>query len=500
MTINNKLGLSLLASAVIAASASAACTLPGTGTGCTGTLNVAQGGTISQELLAVGDTNVSVANFTFIPKFDKPSTRNNPVFEFAVTPTNVTGDVSQYAVYKVDLNTSTNSWEYNKSAPATNTGVISNGVVTFSASGGSTVVQANEKYQILSINGDGNASNPVNFAAVNVLIKTPADAANTSVCANVYTGDTGAFLSGACKTPLYSVVPEYKIQVTKSFNRRTNLCSGKVVFDTSAGGCGGDNNKTDNAMFQIVRTPVTYPFSNDTNNSYLKITADTNLTVVSSVNPGAYSGAATNLAADFNVSHVVPGVTSTQTSTFKSNSLAAATAPAHQTLEVVYEVNTSSTIPDTKFNWEFVLASTAGNTSAAGSASSGALGEWKPFGYAAQIPNVSTVNGGHDVETTVIVTNTSSSDADVFFTLVDAGNECLVSTANTALNAVPANSSMKYKATALKALCPTIGATFGLELDIAINPQDVYTAASFKNTGKNLFKDLPVYSTSKMSY
>ena len=511
MTINKKLGFSLVAATMLSTSAMAICTLPGSGTDCTGNLNVSQGGTISAELLAVSDVNVSVANFTFTPHFSTPSTRNNPVFEFSVTPTNVTGDLTGHAIYEINA-----SGEYNSSNPITKTGTITNGVVSFGVlSGGGGSVKSASNYAILSINPatapDGNATDPLNFAKVDLLIKTAADAASTSVCANVYTGDTGAFLSGACKTPLYTVVPEYKIIVDKEFNRRLDLCSGRIVFDTTSGGCGSDDNKTDRSAFQIVRTDVTYPFV-DNNKSAMRIHADQNLSVIAIGGNVNANTAGTTMSPTVTASPMIilNAASTRQDTVLSASSLKDATNVARQSLTVVYEVNTSAKIPDTKFDWEFILSMTDAsgkehNTSALGSLSKGNLGEWKPFGYAAQIPNVS-VNTAAAVESTMIVTNTGDKTAEVFFTLVGAGVECQVDTlSNPTLNAIPANSIMKYTASTLLAACPSIGvdtATFGLELDIAVNPQDIYTHASFRNksSGTALFKDLPVYNTSSMSY
>jgi len=517
MTINKKLGFSLVAAAMLSTSAMAAnnpCILTnGVESGlCDGTVTVGQtgNGTISAELLAVSEVNASVANFSFLPHFTQPSIRNNPVFEFAITPSSVSGDLSGHAIYEVIDNNG--SLEYNTSRQITETGTIANGVISFAVlSSGGGAVKSESRYAILSISGDGNASNSANFAQnVNVLIKTAADAANTSVCANVYTGDTGAHLSGDCKSPLYTVVNEYKIVVDKVFDRRIALCSSngaiRTAFDTTSGGCGADDNKSDSATFQIIRTDVTYPFV-DNNMSDMMIHADTNLTVVNNVDAANSTLLPVFTAKDFNVTGASD---SYQSTVIESASLAGTKTAANQDLTVVYDVNLTGKIPDTKFDWEFTLRHPNGKTTGAlGSDSKGKLGEWKPFGYAAQIPNVTT-NTAKNLSTNIIVTNTGDKVAEVFFTLVSGGKECTINSVDSAavVPAIPANSVTVYSATDLLANCatpaplPTSTTKFGLEIDIATTPTNIYTAASFRNstTSTKVFKDLPVYNTSSMSY
>lgn len=130
-------------------------------------------------------------------------------------------------------------------------------------------------------------------------------------------------------------------------------------------------------------------------------------------------------------------------------------------------------------------------------------GSWSVYGYSAQIPNVSGLST-HD--TTMKFTNSSTTAAEIYFTLVDPdGTEAtLNSITNTSLSKLGVNVTGTYKASALLALITDANfdktGSFSVEVSIPTTPNQVYGMASFKNTTLGQFKDLPVYNSSTMSY
>jgi hypothetical protein len=505
MTIKRKLGLSLIASSLIAVAAMAEAT-PGIING-VGTVETPS---ISWERIAAGELNVSVTAFTFTPIFVDPAVRNNPIFEFTFS-SEVAGNLEGYHIYEINA---TN--EYNSSNPVSDDASINGNKISFAAADGS-IVKANVKYGILKDGADGNASDVDNFGQVLTTIPQGGQdqAGMISINADVYTGDTGDHLSYAEKSPLYTVVKEYAIAVDKVFSRKTNLCSGRVIFDTSTGGCSAEDNATDTVSFKITRTNCTYNFNADGDASSLVIKGDNNLTSVQVREArDANVGFATTLLDTFGLTDdTILAITNSTGTSFEQNNLLTAAnlaaATSEKVIAVQYEVNGSVTpIQDTKFGWEFKLSGPDGNTSAAGSTSFGtvaskAAGEWKTYGYAAQIPNVTTsVAAG--IDTTIIMTNTNAANSDVYFTLIANGEECTVSSVDDGLSPMIGNSTTKYTADSLfVGDCAGMTATsFGVEIESTATPNDIYTAASFANRSGSvaIFKDLPVYSTSTLTY
>ena len=496
MTIKNKIATSLVAASLLSVTAFAAAG---------DTINVNGGGTISEELLTVAkDVNVSLGNFTITPSFSSPSSRNNPIFEFVFTPsidaTAMTTALAGFEVYEIN---GTN--EYNASSPLSSGFTISGNTVSFAKSTGTASVTSGNTYGILNSTQatDDNASTPDNIASILVEVSSATEAAATGVTYEIYTGDSGLKFASDSKTNMYSVKPEYKITLDTPFDRRTDLCSGKVVFSKATGGCGADNNDTDTLMFTIARTDMSYDFNASGDASYMRVTGDSNLTVMGDAGSSVVTTSSANTLPTATPTLAHTGTSFEQNATITAANLAAASSTSTQVLALDYKVVGNVAITDTKFNWNFLLVGPDGNTTVKGSDSSGTAGEWKPYGYAAQIPNVSHADSVN-ISTVVSVTNTGSSSVPVFMTLVADGKECLVNSTDVATIAdAAANSTTKYEAKTLLAACPSITASsFGLELDIATQPSDIYTSASYKRalTGNLVFKDLPVYSTSTMSY
>jgi len=132
------------------------------------------------------------------------------------------------------------------------------------------------------------------------------------------------------------------------------------------------------------------------------------------------------------------------------------------------------------------------------------FGNWKNYGYRAQIPNVLATS---NFKTYLKFTNASSLDADVYMTIRDIdGTVVTLSSADSEIASLPAGKTVKYLANTFlqtaydKDNDLDIKQSVSVELNIPTNPNKVYGFASLKNISLGQFKDLPVYSTSSMRY
>ena len=162
-------------------------------------------------------------------------------------------------------------------------------------------------------------------------------------------------------------------------------------------------------------------------------------------------------------------------------------------------VNGTNQIATTTFTANVIATFPAGTKSLLTSASAGA---WSIYGYSAQIPNVSGLST-HD--TTMKFTNSSTTAAEIYFTLIDPdGTEVTLDSVNDGLTSLGVNVTGTYKASALVALITDTNfdstGSFSVEVSIPTTPNSVYGMASFKNTALGQFKDLPVYNSSTNSY
>ena len=465
--------------------------------------------TVSKELVAVKDVNVSLGGFIFKPNITDPSSRTNPIFEFKV----VNGEgLEQKALdgFKVyELNTTAN--EYNASAPVSGDPSVNDSTISF-AQADSANVKSQSWYVIgkesSCTDSDGNGLCDANATANTPFIyKTIKDhnftEPNVSIDAKLYTGDTGDLISEANLPSSIEILPEYEVAITKKLDRRTNLCDLEKTFTSGIGCATGDNNDTDTLTFKLAKLgDYTYPFNvGDTSN--LVVTFDKNESAIASVTPttgdtlataGAITPADENFTVDYNASSIEAATTDGVTST----------------LNVKVDGNTSiNTIA--KAAWTFTLVdddNTTLKTRVYGSDSEGTLGtagEWKPFGYYAMIPNV-TNNSASSVVTNFVITSKAPTEQDIFFTLHADGKTCSLNTIDNAslfTGKLQPDNVMRVDADVLYQACATeLGTAEGktmVEIDIPTEPENIAVHASFSQAG-SVFKDLPVYHTGTLSY
>jgi len=484
--MTKKLGISLVASAILmvaAANAADGAITRFNGTGKT---------SISYEKIEVTEVNVSAGAFAFTPEFSDPSTRTNPVFEYKFTGLDVDDTALENSLGNsvvAEINASYDGTgasngvvAYVSDTPSVNDGVITYGQLD------SANVKAGKQYAI--VNKDTNDSADVNLT---IPQKDHAIVPTVGVVATVYTGDTGDLLSTA-KDTIFTEIKEYTASVETKLNARINLCDARHTFTSLTAACGLDSNVTDSVTFQITRAAVDYPFLTDLNESNVVLGYDANLTnvVVSDANgSGNEIAIASVVASDFK--RVASLVDSNLTDT--------------QSKELVWAltVDGNVSIPSTKFNWAFNLAGSEGNTTAAnglaGDATWGSAGEWKPFGYYAQIPNV-TDNATYAIQTNIVVANNGTQEEPIIFTLTANGKTCVLdSQVSDVVSAIAGQSTTTYTASSLLAACQadlgegTTQAT--VSIDVPTTPEDISVFASWIRdiSGVKQFKDLPVYHT-----
>jgi len=127
------------------------------------------------------------------------------------------------------------------------------------------------------------------------------------------------------------------------------------------------------------------------------------------------------------------------------------------------------------------------------------FGAWTIYGYHAKVPAASA-SSDTDTVLTVVNTQTKGTAAqDIYLTLIDAdGNECsLNSTMGLASVAqVKPGSKNKYKLGAMLSECTNVsGTAYAIEFNVPTTPTDIYSQAAVLNTsaGRDT-KALPVYN------
>lgn len=177
------------------------------------------------------------------------------------------------------------------------------------------------------------------------------------------------------------------------------------------------------------------------------------------------------------------------------------------TYDLTYTVGTAGlkAIDETNFTAAVKATSTVNNThlNTQYLATGTDFGNWTIYGYQAQIPKVTyetEAGAGNNIDTKISFTNRSSLTAGVYMTIyAEDGSKCSYSD----VNALTPDNSKEYVFSNVLATCPAgypDHGSFSVEVSIPTNPSNVYGFASFKNKTLGRFKDLPIYNTSKLHY
>lgn len=445
MTKLNKVALSL-ATAGMFTSAFAA----------TGTMAVAGGSqsgvfTVASEQVAGGDQNLTASdvNITFTPSFLGSIQQGSLVYTF-------TAPVQNPADYRV--------CDVTNDITVTDLGQAGNGSQIILDLNGSVVVTG-QNLLLVNVNAAGFdvASCATTLGLGNdVELEVAQGAASASV--GVVLANSGATeISNGATTTMMAMSQAVTTTITK-LDATIDAAAGFLAFTPDAA-------DTFTMSYNVAVKDINNTFS-----TYTELTPDQN---VSSFITVAVGNAGTQ-GADNNYSQTV----------------AAAANPADST--VTFTKDGTSEILVSNFTANSVITytkATANGVDATVALDNAAdAGAWSIFGYSGKIPNVSYSAGL--IDTTMSFTNRSSTDAGIYFTIIDAaGNTDVIDSVNDGLATMAAGTTNKYKMSDLIALTTGLtGGSFAVEVTIPTTPSSVYGFASFKNLNLGQFKDLPIYN------
>jgi len=474
MTIN-KIGLSVVATAVLSVTAMA------------GTIsNSAALGLIGQEKLSLADVTISdgfgsqANSIIYIPTSIPATSLKNPVFKFTYTNAKsiVVNDDNLSVFECLDGNESNTTYEnWRQVADSPQISGSNNEVISFNAVDGDTYAYNNKKYIIAHSDGADLSKADVNISV------TKGSTADVQLTAELYSGDSQALTDATSPTSVAKVGPEYVARITQLFDARIDASNSfQVFYDQYDHG----NNSEDDVIINVKRNVTLAGASLTTDTLISDLTFDQNLTL-NNYAVAVAGGIVAGTQNDMNVSgnkHVLN-----------------AGDDANDTIALT--VDGASKIEKTQFGYHAYVVEGTSTFDVIKSTTNNA-GAWTIYGYNAQIPNVAGI--GTDIETTMKFTNRSGLDADIFFTLIDQdGTIVELSSVDTPeIVNLPKNTTGKYNATDLLNLVTdpefNKNASFSVEVAIPTTPSAVYGIASFKNLKTAQFSDLPVYNTSTMTY
>ena len=297
-----------------------------------------------------------------------------------------------------------------------------------------------------------------------------------------YSTDPSTADSGSA-TIIDSVV-EYTAAVTSAFDNKIDASNAFQIFTTPA----TPSTTTDSATITLTAATANIDLAVGATTLTQVINSDVNTSVYLTAGTVEFLGGAdggTIALNDMNTSDVDG---------------APDTIADADTIVSVYTTTLTTAIDVTDFTVDLThVSATIGTVSLL---SNEDIGSWAIYGYTAQIPNVS---GLLTHNTTMKFTNSSSTDAEIYFTLIDPdGTTVTLDSVNDGLTTLTADTTGTYKASALVALVDDADfdatGSFSVEVAIPTTPNSVYGMASFKNTTLGQFKDLPVYNSSTMGY
>lgn len=449
----------------------------------------ASGDKIGSELLSVRDVNVSnvMANATYTPSDIPASAVKNPIFQFEFTnlkdlDVNTTA-ISLASVYEVLDGNESNVTNGNRILVANNAQVSGStkNVISFTAATAGTYAYNNKMYQVC----DTNTTNGTSLAGVVVKDST----GSVTLQAKLYSGDSNKQVDASTAKTIFEIADEFSASVTQKFDATIDAASSFFKFKTNA---------TDTTALDDDNVTITVKDGNFTHGLGTAVVwnlfkADQNLSVNTttvSALAGSTIGDTTPDNTDFNVS-----INSTNAELpILTNLTVDGNSKIEKTKFVVHTYITDAELGTTKV--DLITYATIDDKNA---------GEWKIYGYTAQIPDAVVKTGAK--ETYINVTNRSSLSANAFFSIYPDTINADGSASNAGVDAcevdggtIAANQTRKFELSRLTANCPVKTGTFAVELAVPTTPDSVYANAVQKNITLSQFKDLPVYNSSSMGY
>ena len=389
MTIKN-IGLSIVAVSVLAT------------TGFAGTVkNPGKVGLIGQEALSLNDANItevfgditieasgdinSSKAIKYTPTNIPATSLKNPIFKFTFANVKHIVPSDTTAVFEVvDGN-------YTMVAKSPQVSGSNSNIISFNAVDANTYAYNNKTYVV----ADSNTTDANGTAAVQATV-LKGSTSDVTLQAELYSGDSQAQADLAPATVIAKVGPEYVGSVTSKYDARIDASNSFYTFYDQHN---NNNNKQDNAIFNLHQNATLPGASLGVTDATLVLTFDQNLTK----NGYITGGLGTRIDYDTNVTDTLSGIFPNDNAADDNN----------ETLTLT--VNGTSAIPKTTFD-AHAYVTKSGKTFDLISKSTGNAGAWTIYGYNAQIPNVV---GNGNIETTMKFTNRSSLDTDIYFTLID---------------------------------------------------------------------------------
>ena len=455
-------------------------------------------GLIGTEALSLADVNVSnpFSNLVYMPTEIPATSLKNPVFKFEFANSKDMNKVADdnASVWECvdgnDTNYTAANWKqvaYNPQFSGTN-----NNIVSFNAVSSDIYAYNNKKYIVADGNTTGTDANLTSENKSNLqIIVVKGSTSDVVLKASLYSGDSQA-LTDSASASIAKVGPEFTASITQKFDARIDASSGfRLFYDQNSDGV---TKKADNAIINIHQNatlggaslgevPATLVVAYDQNTSkYISNTGD--LIKFSSLDNASVNS-------DLNVSET--------TDNFTANTA--------EDVNATVTLTTNATSPDeikkTQFTANaYVMKGT--NKFTILPATTKNAGEWTIYGYNAQIPDVMPTDA---YVTYMKFTNRSTLNTGVYFTLIDQdGIAVPVNSVDDGIASLPANTTMKYKASDLAAIAfkknPNFDMTKSISIEVSIptTPSSVYGMASLKNVALGQFKDLPIYNNSGLNY
>jgi len=233
---------------------------------------------------------------------------------------------------------------------------------------------------------------------------------------------------------------------------------------------------SDSGSVKLVKTDL--DFDTTSVNAYVYVKPDNNISKIATIS--------------------LNGETPEQADSFEYNTTVASIDTNKSVIFAANDVN--DTIPETTFTTSVKVFNDQFKTKTL--LQDADFGKWVINGFNAQIPNVV---GNEAIETTLKFTNSSSTDADIYVTMIDpAGETCSINSTTGAISSVKAGQTATIFASEMIKACTNANfdatGSFSVEVTIPTTPDKVYGFASFKNKTLGQFKDLPIYSNKGNSY
>jgi len=519
--IAKRLGLSVIAASVLVSVASA------------GEVHSAAGGdvaskTVSKELIQVKGAKGVAYNLSdvyYVPHNIPAGSLSNPTFNYqisGVSSINVDNDAN-LSVFEVNGtgfdcdNSKVQSGEYSAKLVANGVEEVSteNGrALVFNSPDNSSQKVYNDKMYYIckasSTDADANVSGSYTVSFDVAKVDCDTQPSNQDLTVKLYSGDSQEKQDEA-SGEIVRVLQQYNICSCAQLDAQIDPSAAFTKFTSSStttgSGCSASQTTSDELCYTVgVKKDDVLNYNLDINTSSptaahleFEVDSDKNLSDnISSITGGTYVGSITNYSSGQKVAF--------ENKNDDNSSIVPAAGLLQHDYSINYVLNSDVKIPETKFTATVKLAGNdADNDNSCPLLEPTSAGEWINYGYEANIPEVTYVDG--KIETVITVVNKSENDANVYFTVSNSnGDVCSIDTKADSdyISPVATGKFAKYNSADIVAACVAknpnfddASASYDVRIFVPTTPGEVFTYASFKNSAKNLFKDLPVYDNNK---